>query len=229
MTKSRGVNKPRVVWTEEQVATLRARYPGEKTEVIAKDLGIELRPVYAKAKQLGLAKSEEYLASPSACRLRRGDRIGAAYQFMPGHVPANKGIRRPGYAAGRMGETQFKKGTPPMNTMPIGSHRLDGYGVLQRKISNDSGSPSKRWRSVHELLWVEAHGPIPPKHMVIFKQGMKTNVLEEITIARLECVSFAENMKRNTRHNLPPELNEIIALKAVLTRQINKRTKQNHE
>jgi len=35
-------------------------------------------------------------------------------------------------------------------------------------------------------------------------------------------------MRRNTRHNLPPELNALIAVKARLTRVINEREKR-HE
>jgi len=38
----------------------------------------------------------------------------------------------------------------------------------------------------------------------------------------------AELMRRNTRHNLPPELNALISTKARLTRLINERDK-NHE
>jgi hypothetical protein len=72
---------------------------------------------------------------------------------------------------------------------------------------------------------VEVNGPLPPKHIVVFKPGMRTNVLEEITVDRVECISLAENLKRNTRHNLPPELNQVVQLRAVLTRQINKRIK----
>jgi hypothetical protein len=78
---------------------------------------------------------------------------------------------------------------------------------------------------VHELVWVRANGPVPPKHIVVFKPGMRSAVLEEITVDRVECISLAENMKRNTRHNLPPELNEVVQLRSVLTRQINKRMK----
>jgi len=58
---------------------------------------------------MGLTKSAAYLASPAACRLRKGDNVGAARRFRPGHVPANKGLRRPGWSTGRMAETQFKK------------------------------------------------------------------------------------------------------------------------
>ena len=111
--------------------------------------------------------------------------------------------------------------------LPIGSTKFDETGVLLQKVSNDPGNNSKRWRAVHELVWIRANGPVPAKHIVVFKPGMRSAVLEEITVDRVECISLAENMKRNTRHNLPPELNEVVQLRSVLTRQINKRMK-NH-
>ena len=92
-------------------------------------------------------------------------------------------------------------------------------------MSNDPGNNSKRWRAVHELVWVAAHGPVPVKHIVVFKPGMCSNVLEEITVDRVECISLAENMRRNTIHNLPPEIKQVVQLRGVLTRAINKREK----
>lgn len=223
MTKSRGILPPRQKWTDEHLATLRARYPNEKTERIAADFAKPVDSVYRKATSLGLKKSTEYLASPAAGRTNGRQGIGT--RFEKGIVPWNKGMK--GLKIG--GEhTQFKKGQNPHNTQSIGSYRIDKDGTLQRKISNAKGNNSQRWRGVHELVWVEINGPMPPKHICVFKPGMRTNVLEEITADKVECISFAENMKRNTRHNLPKEINEVIQLRAVLTRHINKRSK-NHE
>lgn len=229
MTKSRGINAPKAVWTDDQLATLRRLYPNFKTEDIAFMLGHPLQAVYRKASSLGLQKSDEFMASPAACRLRRGDNVGSSTRFEKGHSSWNKGVK--GVAGVQEGcrATQFKAGQSPANTLPIGSTKFDKSGVLLQKVSNAPGNNSKRWRAVHELVWVAANGPVPPKHIVVFKPGMRTNVLEEITIDRVECISLAENMKRNTRHNLPPELNEVIQLRAVLTRHINKRMKHGQE
>lgn len=224
MTKSRGINRPKAIWTEDQTELLRTFYPNFKTEDVAFMLGQAPSAVYQKARAIGLRKSAEFLASPAAGRL---DGIrGSATRFQKGHSSWNKGTK--GVHIGGE-QTQFKPGQMPHNTLPIGAYRQDPSGTLQRKVSNDKGSNSKRWRGVHELVWVEANGPVPPKHIVVFKPGMRTAVLEEITLDRVECISLAENMKRNTRHNLPPELNEVIQLRAVLTRQINKRMKHEQE
>lgn len=196
-------------------------YPHLATKKIAAMIGRTLSSVYQAARKLDLEKTEEYLASPDACRLRRDfTPASIACRFKKGIVPHNKGRKMPGYAAGRMAETQFKKGVRPHSWKPIGSTRLcDGY--LQRKIT-DTGYPPRDWKPVHVMLWEEHYGPIPEKHTVCFIDGDKTH----IEIANLELVSRADLMKRNTLHNLPPEMVEVIQLRGVLNRQINKRAKE---
>lgn len=211
----------RMMWTAEEVDELTRLYPHFRTEDLATLLGRETRAVYQKAGGLGLKKTAAFLASGHAGRL---DGIkGGVTRFRKGQAAWNKGMK--GLDIGGR-TTRFKPGSTPHTTEPIGALRTTKDGTLQRKISNESGNSSKRWRGVHELVWVEVNGPVPPKHIVVFKPGMRTDVLEQITVDRVECISLAENMRRNTRHNLPKELNEVIQLRAVLTRQINKRSKQ---
>lgn len=226
MTKTRGILAPRTVWTVEMVDVLRQFYQNFKTADVATMLGVSEGRAYQKANALGLKKSEAYLASPAACRLRRGDNVGAEHRFKSGQTSWNKGTNFA--AGGRSLETRFKPGQLPKNTLPIGAYRVDKDGALQRKISNDKGNSSKRWRGVHELVWIAANGPLPAKHIVVFKPGMRTNVIEEITLERVECVSLTENMRRNTIHNMPKELAEVAQLRGALNRQINKRT-HHHE
>ena len=212
-------------WTEAQIAILRARYPHEKTETVATAIGRDIKAVYAKANALGIVKSPEFLASPASGRTN--GRQGVGTRFKKGSKPWNKGTH---YAAGgRSPETRFKPGIAPHNEKPIGSYRLDKDGTLQRKISDAKGNNSKRWRGVHELVWIEANGPVPPKHIVIFKKGRRTNVLEEITLDKVECISLAENMKRNTVHNLPKELAVLVQLTGALNRKINEKQRRSPE
>lgn len=219
MTKSRGIHKPRAIWTAEQIETVRIHYPHFKTENVAFMVGHSLEQTYRKAQALGLKKTPEFLASGAAGRLD-GVR-GGATRFQKGHGTWNKGMK--GLQIG--GEkTRFVPGQLPHNTLPIGSLRLTKDGALQRKISNDRGNNSKRWRGVHELVWVEANGPVPDGHIVVFKPGQKTNVLEEITLDRVECITLAENMRRNTVHNYPKEIAQLALLRGALNRQINKRS-----
>jgi len=219
MTKSRGILGPRAKWTAEQLQALRDGYPHQKTDAVAIAVGKTVSQTYQKAATMGLKKTPEYLASPDACRLRRGINPGVQHRFKPGQAVWNKGTHFT--AGGRSAETRFKSGQMPHNTHPIGSYRITKDGTLQRKISNDKGNNSVRWRGVHELVWVEVNGPLPPKHIVVFKPGMRTSELAQITPDKVECITLTENMKRNTVHNLPKELALIVQLKGALQRQIN--------
>lgn len=217
MTAAKQLRQARAIWTDDQVATLRKVYPNYKTEDVAHILGHSLTATYRKANSLGLEKSDAYLASPAACRLRRGESVGAEYRFKPGNQSWNAG-KKIG-SKGRSAQTQFKPGQLPPNHKPIGSERLmDGY--LQRKMT-ETGYPPRDWVPVHILLWQEQHGQVPAKHCVIFKDGIKSNIV----IENLECLSRSDLMKRNSVHNLPKELAELVQLRGALTRQINKRRK----
>jgi len=220
MTKSRHINRPKKRWTPELDAILIHCYPCSSANALAKALHTTNSAVYQRANKLGLSKSEWFKNSILASRLLRDDNPGIAFRFQKGLTPWNKGLK--GLQIG--GEaTQFKKGDMPHNTLDVGSYRITKDGTLQRKISNDKGSNSKRWRGVHELVWIEVNGPVPPKHICVFKPGMRTDRLEEITIDRVECISLAENMQRNSYHQYPKEIARVIQLKGAVTRQINRR------
>lgn len=220
MTKSRGIRAPRVAWTEAQIEQVRSRYPHEKTEKIAADIGMTLERTYRKAISMGLRKTPEYLASPDAQRLRRGDNVGAACRFQKGHVPANKGVKGISYPG--MEATQFKPGQKPHTWTPIGTERLSKEGYLQRKMA-DTGCTRRDYVPVHHLIWKEAGQDIPEGFHLAFKDKDKAN----ITLENLELVSRADMMKRNTYHNYPKEIAQLIQLRGAVQRQINKRSKQN--
>lgn len=225
MTKSRNILPKRKHWTEVELALLTANYADSRTEDIAIALGRELQHVYAKARKLGLVKSEAYLASPDACRLRRGDEVGKNYRFPKGHVPANKGLRRPGFTAGDMAKTQFKKGQMPHTWVPVGSYRVNPDGHLEVKFSEVPGPYMLRWKTVHRTVWEAANGPVPKGYVLRFKPGRHTTDPALITLDALEFLTLAENMARNTVHNMPKELVQLVQLRGALNRQINKRSR----
>lgn len=217
MTKSRGINAPRTQWTKDQEVVLRAQYPDIKTEEIATLLGIDLHKVYAKASSLGLKKSAAFLSSQEAGRL--DGKIGASTRFQKGCSTWNKGMK--GLQMGGVA-TQFKPGHRGGKAadlyQPIGAERISKDGYLQRKI-NDDMPLQKRWRGVHIIVWEEANGPLPAGHAVTFKDGNKQN----IALDNLELLTRAELMARNTIHNYPKEIAELVQLRGAITRQINKR------
>lgn len=211
-------------WTVREIALVRELYPHKPTAEIAQQLDRTIEKVYARAAKLGLRKTAEYLASPDACRLRRGDNVGTAFRFGRGHVPANKGLRRPGYAPGRMKETQFKKGQISPRWDPelycIGALRINTDGYVDMKVCNAPGALA--WRALHVMLWEDAHGPVPPGYALYFKDRDKLNV----DVPNLELISRADLCRRNSVHNLPPELKGAITALGALKRRIRRSEKQ---
>jgi hypothetical protein len=207
-------------WTTAERDALRAAYPDTDCRDIAMQLGRTMPAVYSQAALMGLSKAEGHAA--------RAGRVGAqhpravAQRFKPGIKSWNAGQHyQPG---GRCAETQFKTGNRSGRASelhkPIGTERVSKDGYLERKI-NDDMPLHKRWRAVHLIEWEAVNGPLPAGHALTFRDGNKQNT----TLDNLELVSRADLMRRNTRHNLPPELNELISLRAALVRKINNRTK----
>ena len=220
--------KQTVQWTAAQIDKLRQHYPTTRTADLADDLQIPLAKVYSKAMALGLRKNDTFLATSASGRVFPGGRLGVRTQFHADQTPWNAGLK--GWdAGGRSAETRFKAGSKPHTTMPVGSYRINKDGHLQRKIGEASGANHKRWRNVAELLWIEANGPLPAGHIVIFRPGMRTAVLEEITLDRIECISRAENARRNHPSNKSPELARLVQLKGAITRQVNRIAREAEE
>lgn len=206
-------------WTEQELETLRTMYADTKTATLAVLLGRTERAVYMAADTLGLKKSAAYLASPEACRLRRGAHVGAATQFRPGQEPWNKGTNFT--AGGRSAETRFKPGNKPHTWHPLGHERLSKEGYLQRKMA-DTGCTRKDYVPVHHLVWKDAGREIPPGHALTFRDGNKRN----FALENLELVARADLMRRNSYHNYPKEVAQAIQLRGALNRKINRLTKE---
>lgn len=220
MTRSRHILPPRRYWAPWEDQLLREFYPHWPTAWLAPHFGRRAPALHARAHLLGLRKSAAFLSSGMAGRTD-GER-GKSTRFAKGHVSANKGLRRPGWAPGRMAATQFKPGRLPAKHMPVGSTRLvDGYQYTKvsdvRKVAY-----TVNWKPTHLLLWQKHRGPVPRGHCLIFRDGNRDN----ITLANLECISRKENMLRNSIHNMPEPLPELVRLRGVLTRTINRRKQQ---
>lgn len=221
--------KPRSCWTYGEIEALRVVYPDHPAIDIARALGKDVDQVYRKAHRLGLSKSQAFYESDRSGRRQRGqvDPRMVVHQFKPGHVPANKGKKCP--TRGRAGETQFKPGNRPHTWVPVGTYRVNPDGFVEFKFSDDPGPYTKRWVPVHRMVWQLAHGPIPRGHVVAFK-GPRTTVPEEITLDRLELITCAENMRRNSIHTrLPPEVRRLVQLKGAITRQVNRIAKESEK
>lgn len=215
MTKRRIRAEPVKRWTPDEDAVIRARYANERTADLVEALpGRAVLSICRRAKMLGIGKSEAFMKSSASGRLD-GVR-GAATRFAKGHVPWTAGQKgyKPG---GRAPETQFRKGAMPHNHVPVGTKRKATIGQWKVKVAEPD-----EWRFVHRMNWEEAHGPIPRGKVLRFKDGNQDNC----DLSNLELVTRREIMARNTLHNLPAPLPQLVMLRAAVVRKINRRRRQ---
>ena len=225
MTKSRGILAPRRPWTEFERAVLLKHYAETLTEDLAELLGRPLGSVHQHAIALGLRKTPEFVSRVARERVEANPEHGSRRtRLQPGNVPSNKGKKMPpGWAPGRMASSQYKPGSVPHTWKPVGSVTVNADGYLDRKVNEEPGPRHKRWKPVHRLVWEAVNGPVPDGHVVCFKVGMHTTVEEEITLESVELLTRQQLMQRNTIHNWPEPLKQVMRLGAQLTRAIDER------
>ncbi len=214
MTKSRNLIRAQWKPSAEQLAELARDYSTTSTAELAARFGVQAHQVYKAAYSRGLKKTAEYLASAGG---QTDGTKGMGTRFQKGVVPWSKGRKM----TGKVAATCFKPGARPHNYAEIGSHRVAG-GVVYRK-QTATGYPPRDWVAVHRIVWMAAHGPIPPGYVVAFKDGRRSTDPDAITLDGLELVSQSEIISRN---RLPPELQAVAQLRAVVTRTINRMTKE---
>lgn len=209
-------------WSRAEIHLLRKIYPDKSTKMVARMLGRTVESVNGRAVKLKLHKSAEYMASLDHIECERLKIVGGPHRFQKGIVPANKGLRRPGYFRGRMRETQFKKGQKGHNWLPVGTVKLNADGYLVRKIADEPnagvGALNTNWEFVHRRVWEDAHGPIPKGYRIWWKDGNHENCALE----NLELLSGQEHMARTTKANLPPEIQSAMMQLAWFKRKLRK-------
>lgn len=208
----------KLFWTNEELEYLHANYADNFTEDVAKALNKSVKSVYAKAYLLDIRKSKthhEKVMAKTSIHIREAAKIN---RYTKGHQPANKGKKMPAEVYAKVAPTMFGKGHKPHNFKPVGSERLTKDGYLERKVADP-----KTWRAVHVLVWEAAYGPVPAKHKVIFKDNNKLNN----DLSNLECVSYADAMRRNSIIRYPADLRSAMKTLKKLKEQINNGKEQN--
>jgi len=191
-------------------------YPYIPAKVLGDYLGLTVSQVYNRTYKRGIKKD------PKIKKEINRDLIltaGRNSRFEKGHKPFNKGKKCPNLLLTNAAKTMFKKGNKPNNTREPNatSIRTDSHG---RKYQYSKIEDSK-WILTHRLMWEQANGPIPAKHIVRFIDGNTMN----LDLTNLECIPMGENAKRNTLHRFPDDLKKLIRLKAKLNKTI--KNKQN--
>ena len=209
-------------WTQQEEETLIHLYEDPKVfpKDIAKMLGRALQQVYNKARAMGLKAPME--------RIRMAGKIGMqhpksiATRFHKGHIPTNKGKKVSTEMYERMRATMFKKGRINENKREVGSERVNVYGYIEIKVAEPN-----RWRLKHRIIWEQVNGEIPKGYNVQFKN----HNTQDCRIENLYLISKAEQMR--TENSLiakyPKELQDVIRLKGVVNRQIQKHQKNQNE
>jgi hypothetical protein len=110
----------------------------------------------------------------------------------------------------------------PPNYLAPGAIRVYGKKGYQFVKLRDGAWPDA-WDLLHRVRWEAAHGPVPPGHVLAFKDGNP----QHTDPANLELVARADWMRRyHPETTLPPLLAQLIRIRAALTRAINQRTKK---
>lgn len=205
----------RTFWTDKEIKFITDNYSDMNTADIATILNRPMGGVYGKAYIMGLKKSKEYLAKMLEREAKKLAEFGKNYQFKKGNVPYNYGQKMSKILYEKCQKTMFKKGAKPHNTRKEGeeSKSTDGYTYV--KIADND------WRLKHRVIWEQINGSIPTDHIVVFKDNNQQN----FDINNLKLITKVENMQRNTLHQYPEPIKEIIKLNNKLKRKIN--AKQN--
>jgi len=197
-------------WTEAEDTMLRELYLTLSAGQIALRMGRTMPGVKNRINHLRLKKPAG-ITNPGC--------------FIAGQAAWNKGMK--GLSLG--GEAGwFKPGNRSGRAIeiyqPIGTERISKDGYRQRKI-NDAMPLHKRWRGVHIIEWEAINGPLPKGHALTFINGDKT----DCRLDNLVCITRRELMLRNTVHNYPPELRQVIRLKAAISKRIATRIKKEQQ
>lgn len=162
-------------WTEEKIEWLRQNVPGKP---------------YAEVTVLFNEHFGENISKTAVHAMCKKSHIhnGFTGRYENGHVPFYKGKKMPHEKAAKNEGTRFHKGDIPQNYRPVGSERINVEGYIEIKTEEH-----KRWRYKHRVIWEAANGPIPPGHILIFKDGNKLNT----DISNLKLITKAENIRIN--------------------------------
>lgn len=216
--------------TSENVKEILSMYPNTPTAYIAKKFDKSITTIYKTASRYGVQKSEDFKKSEFSGRIKKGQMLSESTQFKKGFVPFTKGkklkdICKSEDSYRRSIANRWYKGCSPIN------EKKDGDITIRRirSVGNGNVIPYKfirisrnKWEFLHRHIWSLKNGKIPDGFNIVFKDGNTMNC----SIDNLECISNAELVVRNSLHNLPEEIREVIYLKTSLTKAINNASKK---
>jgi len=218
------MKKTKKFWSDEEIARLKKIYPEENTIDVARMLNRTVCSVNGMAHSLGLKKSNKFIADGKSGRIKNGQGIGIKTQFVPGHVPLNKGKKwdeiMPKDAQEKARQTTFKTGRLPHNTLKDGmiTIRTDNRGVSFEWIRIGVA----KWIPLFHHVWIQANGPIPKGHVLAFIDRNPMNAkLENLMI-----MTKADNCRRNSIARIPPEVRQTMTALKKLKKMISEKERK---
>lgn len=209
--------------SNDQIQEIIKMYPDTPTSEIAKIFKKSVAHIYKTAQRYGIKKSLEFMNSASSGRILKGQRRSECTEWKKGHIPATKGKKQSDFIKTKEGYervyvNRWKKGHKPHTT------KYDGCITLRRvRLKNDNIIPyyfirvsENKWEFYHRYLWTQINGTIPPGFNIVFKDGNTQNC----NISNLECITNAELALRNSIHNFPENVKDLIYLKSSLKKVI---------
>jgi hypothetical protein len=193
-------------------------YPYIPAKVLGDYLGLTVSQVYNRTYKRGIKKDPKIKKEINRSLILNA---GKHTRYKKGSKSWNEGKKCPNLLLTNAAKYMFKPGNKPHNTKEDNamSIRKDTGGRLYYY----SKLADSKWVLTHRLIWEQANGPIPAKHIVRFIDGNTMN----LQISNLECIPMSENANRNTLHRFPDDLKKLIRLKAKLNKTI--KNKQNGE
>lgn len=201
------------IWTTEEDEYLRKNYPDISSKEISAHLNRSISSIYGRVFFLKIKKTDDYLKK--YVHIIKFE-TGINHRYAKGNVPANKGKKMNAEQYEKCKNYMFKKGNIPTNT------KYDGY-ITERKDKNGRSYLYIRiskcaYMLLHRNIWEKHNGPVPQGYNIVFKNGNSNDV----RIENLEMITDAELMQHNTIHNYPEEIKQLIIVKNMLNKQLNK-------
>lgn len=213
------------VYTDEMIETLKALYPSNTADDVAKKLGVTTRSIYNKAHELNIKKDVEFIRQLSKTNSLKPNHGGKKSQFKKGQEAWNYGKKQTEYLTAEQIEktvkTRFPKGNVPANNRPVGSERITKDGYVEVKVGN-------KFKLKNRMVWEQNFGQIPKGYNVQFKD--KT-IPDPYIPENLFIISRSDQMKTRNSYiaKYPKEVQLVIQIRGALNRQINRLIKEKKE
>lgn len=132
---------------------------------------------------------------------------GHATRFNKGEPSWNAGKKMTDYLTDEqiksVKKNQYKPGDVPQIYKPVGTERFTSENWMEIKIEEPDV-----WVKKHRHVWEQAHGEIPERHVILFKDENRQNCeLDNLYMVHQSAVTTVGKRKSLTEY---PELNELI-------------------